>query len=149
MKTAEDIKAVQVKNPAAITTAATTYNGVAVASASGVDVRGKGTVLALLSIGAVGVSSAGVAFSVAASAAASNPAADIEVVTGSAVSVLPANANSLVTVSVAVEKFPENKPYAYIKRVQTDTESMVDGVTLLLTDGRVMPAGQTLAADVK
>lgn len=149
MRTSEDIKLVQAVNPSAKTSAATTYNGAAVGSAAGIDVRGNGMLLASLNLGAISASSAGVAYSIAASAASSNPASDIEVVSGSAVTVLPANANSLVAVSVAVDKLPANKPYAYVKRVQTDTESVVDGVTVLLTDGITKPAGQTLAVDLK
>jgi hypothetical protein len=149
MRTSEDIKIVQAKAPSAVTAAATTYNGAAVADAVGIDVRGKSMLLAALSLGAIGASSTGVAYSFAASAASSNPASDIEVVTDSATTVLPANANSVVAMSVATARLPNDKPYLYVKRVQGSTDSVVDGINVILTDGNQQPADQTFAVNLK
>jgi len=147
MKTSEDIKPVRAKVSAAVTTAATTYNGAAVASATGIDTRGKGVALAIIGLGAI-AASGGAVYTFAASALASNPAADIEAITGSA-TVATANANTDVLMSLEISKMPAGKPYLYIKRVQATTDSVLDGVLVLLTDGREQPAGVTLAVDLK
>ena len=147
MKTSEDIKPVRAKVSAAVTTAATTYNGVAVGSAVGIDTRGKGVALAIIELGAI-AASGGAVYTFAASALASNPAADIEAITGS-VTVATADANTDVFMSLEISKMPTGKPYLYIKRVQATTDSVLDGVLVLLTDGQVQPAGITLGQDIK
>lgn len=147
MKTSEDIKPVRAKVSAAVTTAATTYNGAAVGSAAGIDTRGKGVALAIIELGAI-AASGGAVYTFAASALASNPTADIEAITGS-VTVATADANTDVFMSLEISKMPAGKPYLYIKRVQATTDSVLDGVLVLLTDGQVQPAGITLGQDIK
>lgn len=147
MKTSEDIKMVVAKAPAAVVTAATTYNGVAVGSAAGIDTRGKGVALAQIVLGAV-AASGGAVYTFAASALASNPAADIEAITGSA-TIATADSNTVVAMSLEISAMPAGKPYLYIKRVQATTDSVLDGIVVLLTDGQVQPAGLTLAVEVE
>lgn len=147
MKTSEDIKPVRAKVSAAVTTAATTYNDAAVGSATGIDTRGKRVALAIIELGAI-AASGGAVYTFAASALASNPAADIEAITGSA-TVATANANTDVLMSLEISKMPAGKPYLYIKRVQATTDSVLHGIMVLLTDGTTQPAGITLAVDLK
>ena len=147
MKTSEDIKPVRAKVSAAVTTAATTYNGAAVGSAAGIDTRGKGVALAIIELGAI-AASGGAVYTFAASALSSNPAADIEAITGS-VTVATADANTDVFMSMEILRMPAGKPYLYIKRVQATTDSVLDGIMVLLTDGTTQPAGITLAVDLK
>ena len=147
MKTSEDIKPVRAKVSAAVITAGTTYNGAAVASATGIDTRGKGVALAIIELGAI-AALGGAVYTFAASALASNPAADIEAITGS-VTVVTADADTDVFMSLEISRMPAGKPYLYIKRVQATTDSVLDGVMVLLTDGQVQPSGVTLAVNIK
>ena len=147
MKTSEDIKPVRAKVSAAVTTAATTYNGAAVGSAAGIDTRGNGVALAIIELGAI-AASGGAVYTFAASALASNPAADIETI-GDSVTVATADSNTDKFMSMEISRMPAGKPYLYIKRVQATTDSVLDGIMVLLTDGKTQPAGITLAVDLK
>ena len=147
MKTSEDIKPVRAKVSAAVITAGTTYNGAAVGSATGIGTRGKGVALAIIELGAIDALG-GAVYTFAASALASNPAADIEAITGS-VTVVTADADTDVFMSLEISRMPAGKPYLYIKRVQATTDSVLDGVMVLLTDGQVQPSGVTLAVNIK
>lgn len=147
MKTAYDMKPVAAI-PAIATTATTaTYNGAAVGSAVGVDVSGAEGVALVITAGAIGASHT-TTLQVYASAASSNPS-DLELVTGATTTVGTAEADGVKIGVIETSKLPEGKKYLYVKRTPGDTTSCLLGAALIKCDHKVLPAGATLAFDVK
>lgn len=142
--------------PASRATAATTYNGAAVASAVGVPVKDAQEAIVALHLGAISASTAGVAYGLYASGISTGPSGAGELVAIAdatlAITDDDANTDKLVSVDIANVTGVDGPMYLYLKRVQADTEAEVASAEIILTEHNnlpVLPKAGTADFDVE
>lgn len=139
-----DIKLHTALAPASRATAATTYNGAAVASAVGIPVKDAGQAIVALHLGAISASTAGVAYGLYASGISTGPSGTGELVAIAdatlAITDADANTDKLISVKTAnIEGVEDSEMYLYLKRVQSDTEAEVAYADVILTEHQDLP----------
>lgn len=153
----KDIAVHTVMAPLSRATANTLYNGAAVASAVGVPVSDAQQAIVSFNVGAIGASSAGLAYGLYVSPISTGPDGTGELVAIADatldIEVADANSTKLMSVDIADVTGVEDSPmYLYLKRVQADTHAEVTSAQIILTEHSnlpVLPKAGTADFDVE
>lgn len=134
--------------PASYATAAVSYNGATLISATGLDFASYKSAEVSISIGDVNASSDGITISFLTSTASSNPTGLLTAIADAVARIEVGDDSTIKTGKIRLDNLTAGHTYLYAKSEQTDTNAVAYGVNVSLSEGTSNPNDNTPVFDV-